>query len=130
MSELSAGDTVQFSFIHNKRSGKSCAAGIRLVKKAEKPENGQEAGEEEAKEPAPARPERLKMRLSMNRSESNKEESSVIRQPKGPEAVGVKGFGRTMSRREQSDEGEASDQSEPEGEEISVSEDDFEPADE
>ena len=115
-----------------KRSGKSCAAGIRLVKKAEKLENGQENGEEEKKkEPAPARPERLKMRLSMKSESGTKEESSVIRQPKGPESVGVKGFGKSMSRKElidQSEDEETSDQSEHESESLSVSEGDFEPA--
>jgi len=110
MSALSAGDTVQFSVIHNKRSGKSCAAGIRLVKKAEKQEGDADGKDEDGarKDLTPARPERLKMRLSMRMSESGtKEESSVIRQPKGPEAVGVKGFGRTMSRKAGSDQEDA-----------------------
>merc|ERR1712130_640997 len=94
MSAISAGDTVQFSVIHNKRSGKSCAAGIRLIKKAEKSENGENAKspDEESSGKKESRPERLKMRLSMRTSESTKEESSVIRQPKGPEAQGVKGL--------------------------------------
>ena len=79
----------KFSVIHNKRSGKSCAAGIRLLKKAEK--NVKEETEEK-KEIESKRPERLKMRLSLRNSESNKEESLVIRQPKGPEAQGQKVF--------------------------------------
>ena len=39
------------------------------------------------------------MRLSMKKSESQNGETAVIRQPKGPEAQGVKGFGRQMSRK-------------------------------
>ena len=67
-----------------------------------------------------SRPERLKMRLSMRTSESNKEESSVIRQPKGPEAQGVKGFGRTMSRKIESEPD--SDEQNPEPESVDVRE--------
>ena len=61
--------------IHNKRSGNTCAAGIRLVKKAPKIE-GDAA---QAAKDSPARPERLKMKLSRN-SES-KDDTPVIRQP-------------------------------------------------
>jgi hypothetical protein len=42
------------------------------------------------------------MKLSMRKSESQNgipEGTAVIRQPKGPEAQGVKGFGRQMSRK-------------------------------
>jgi cold shock CspA family protein len=88
MGDLSVGDSVSFSLIHNRRSGKSCAAGVRLVKR------GSADKEKEAD-----RPERLKMRLSMKKSESQNGETAVIRQPKGPEAQGVKGFGRQMSRK-------------------------------
>jgi hypothetical protein len=91
MGDLSVGDSVSFSLIHNRRSGKSCAAGVRLVKR------GSADKEKEAD-----RPERLKMKLSMRKSESQNgipEGTAVIRQPKGPEAQGVKGFGRQMSRK-------------------------------
>lgn len=116
MSAISAGDTVQFSVIHNKRSGKSCAAGIRLIKKADKGDNGEntKSPDEESSGKKESRPERLKMRLSMRTSESAKEESSVIRQPKGPEAQGVKGFGRTMSRKIESDPDSDAQNPEPE----------------
>ena len=60
-----------------------------MLKKAEK--NVKEETEEK-KEIESKRPERLKMRLSLRNSESNKEESLVIRQPKGPEAQGQKVF--------------------------------------
>lgn len=86
------------------------------MKKSEKCENGdggddENGGSNGKKEPAPARPERLKMRLSNRLSENGtKEETTVIRQPKGPEAVGVKGFGRAMSRPAGADgAGESSD---------------------
>ncbi|CAG5102255.1 Oidioi.mRNA.OKI2018_I69.chr1.g215.t1.cds [Oikopleura dioica] len=93
IADLGVGDVVKFSVIHNKRSGNTCAAGIRLIKKAPKTEI---TAKEPVSKDSPARPERLKMKLSRN-SES-KEDSPVIRQPKGPEAAGVKGFGRQMSR--------------------------------
>jgi len=90
MAELSAGDTVSFSLIHNKRSGKSCAAQVRLIKK-------NEAAEETAKVAEKSRPERLKMKLSKRKSEVNNGDTAVLRQPKGPEAQGAKGFGRQRS---------------------------------
>merc|ERR1712127_1143236 len=92
------GDIVKFSVIHNKRSGNTCAAGIRLVKKAPKGEI------DAAPKDSPARPERLKMKLSRN-SES-KDDTPVIRQPKGPESAGIRGFGRQMSRSTTEENGE------------------------
>lgn len=89
MSDLGAGDTVSFSLIHNKRSGKSCAAQVRLVKKSGD-------NKESAKEAEKNRPERLKMKLSKRKSEIQNgtlEGTAVLRQPKGPEAQGAKGFG-------------------------------------
>ena len=74
IADLAVGDIVKFSVIHNKRSGNTCAAGIRLVKKAPKVEI------DAAPKDSPARPERLKMKLSRN-SES-KDDTPVIRQPK------------------------------------------------
>lgn len=98
IADLGVGDIVKFSVIHNKRSGNTCAAGIRLVKKAAKIEI------DAAPKDSPARPERLKMKLSRN-SES-KDETPVIRQPKGPESAGIKGFGRQMSRSTTEENGE------------------------
>ena len=77
IADLGVGDVVKFSVIHNKRSGNTCAAGIRLIKKAPKTEV---TAKEPVSKDSPARPERLKMKLSRN-SES-KEDSPVIRQPK------------------------------------------------
>lgn len=123
MGDLTAGDTVSFSLIHNKRSGKSCAAGVRLVKK----ENS--AGERKD------RPERLKMKLSMRKSMVNQngktpEATSVIRQPKGPEAQGVKGFGRTMSRSDPKSHSDSNGESDTpvSSADEKLSEDDFAPA--
>jgi len=119
MNDLSAGDSVSFSLIHNKRSGKSCAAGVRLVKK--------EGAAADSKD----RPDRLKMKL-MRKSISNNvssEVTSVIRQPKGPEAQGVKGFGRTMSRSKSGGEsGDMTASSSDEEKKVNVNEDDFTPA--
>merc|ERR1712141_409285 len=119
MGDLSVGDSVSFSLIHNRRSGKSCAAGVRLVKR------GSADKEKEAD-----RPERLKMRLSMKKSESQNGETAVIRQPKGPEAQGVKGFGRQMSRKtgdSSSDPNESSsDENREKLEEMSLNESDNE----
>jgi len=119
MSDLTAGDTVSFSLIHNKRSGKSCAAGVRLVKK--------EGAAADSKD----RPDRLKMKLMRKSISSNgkasSEVTSVIRQPKGPEAQGVKGFGRTMSRSKSGGESDPTTGSSSD-EEKKVNEDDFTPA--
>jgi len=98
IADLGVGDIVKFSVIHNKRSGNTCAAGIRLVKKAPKGEI------DAAPKDSPARPERLKMKLSRN-SES-KDDTPVIRQPKGPESAGIRGFGRQMSRSTTEENGE------------------------
>jgi len=120
MSDLSAGDSVSFSLIHNKRSGKSCAAGVRLVKK--------EGAAADSKD----RPDRLKMKLMRKSISSNgktsSEVTSVIRQPKGPEAQGVKGFGRTMSRSKSGGESDPTTGSSSDEEKKGVTEDDFTPA--
>merc|ERR1719333_1470435 len=119
MSDLSAGDSVSFSLIHNKRSGKSCAAGVRLVKK--------EGAAADSKD----RPDRLKMKLMRKSISQNgktsSEVTSVIRQPKGPEAQGVKGFGRTMSRSKSGGESENTSSSSDEDKKGLI-EDDFTPA--
>ena len=60
-----------FSVVHNRRTGKSCAANIKLVSKAEK------IDEEENAESS--RPDRLKMQLNKQTSV----ETAVLRQPKG-----------------------------------------------
>jgi len=116
ISELGAGDTVSFSLIHNKRSGKSCAAQVRLIKKAEADQqaanstNGDKAEKSEKKTQADKdRPERLKMKLSKRKSEMQNgtpEGTAVLRQPKGPEAQGAKGFGRQRSVSESGKNGE------------------------
>jgi len=119
MNELNAGDSVSFSLIHNKRSGKSCAAGVRLVKK--------EGAAADSKD----RPDRLKMKLMRKSISQNgktsSEVTSVIRQPKGPEAQGVKGFGRTMSRSKSGGESENTSSSSDEDKKGLI-EDDFTPA--
>jgi len=119
MADLNAGDSVSFSLIHNKRSGKSCAAGVRLVKK--------EGAAVDSKD----RPDRLKMKLlrksiSQN-GKTSSEVTSVIRQPKGPEAQGVKGFGRTMSRSKSGGESDQTTSSSDE-EKKGLTDDDFTPA--
>jgi len=118
MSDLNAGDSVSFSLIHNKRSGKSCAAGVRLIKK--------EGAAADTKD----RPDRLKMKLMRksisSNGKTNSEVTSVIRQPKGPEAQGVKGFGRTMSRSKSG--GESDPTTGSSSDEKGLNEDDFTPA--
>ena len=53
--------------------------------------------------------------------------TSVIRQPKGPEAQGVKGFGRTMSRSKSGGESDQTTSSSDE-EKKGLTDDDFTPA--
>ena len=116
--------TLNFIFIGNlfcfRRSGKSCAAGVRLVKK--------EGAAADSKD----RPDRLKMKLMRKSISSNgktsSEVTSVIRQPKGPEAQGVKGFGRTMSRSKSGGESDPTTCSSSDEEKKGVTEDDFTPA--
>ena len=107
----------QFLF---RRSGKSCAAGVRLVKK--------EGAAADSKD----RPDRLKMKLMRKSISSNgktsSEVTSVIRQPKGPEAQGVKGFGRTMSRSKSGGESDPMTGSSSDEDKKAVTEDDFTPA--
>ena len=68
------------------------------------------------------------MRKSISNNVSS-EVTSVIRQPKGPEAQGVKGFGRTMSRSKSGGEsGDITASSSDEEKKVNVNEDDFTPA--
>merc|ERR1712156_706602 len=67
------------------------------------------------------------MRKSISSNgKTNSEVTSVIRQPKGPEAQGVKGFGRTMSRSKSG--GESDPTTGSSSDEKGLNEDDFTPA--
>ena len=66
------------------------------------------------------------MRKSISSNgKTSSEVTSVIRQPKGPEAQGVKGFGRTMSRSKSGGESDPTTGSSSDEEKKGVTEDDF-----